>query len=77
MGWAGGEEAAGFTHGELEAQLEVKGREVLRTLLQDHVDLRAQRETRLGRVIGADGVARNSVERTSTTCWIQSRARAS
>jgi hypothetical protein len=58
VGWAGGEEAAGLTHGELE----VKGREVLRRLLQDHVDLRAQRETRVERVIGADGVARNSVE---------------
>src|SRR5437879_3609984 len=62
VGWARGEEAAGLTHGELEARLEAKGRNLLRTLLQDHVDLRAQREPRLERVIGADGVARNSVE---------------
>jgi hypothetical protein len=62
VGWAGGEEAAGLTHGELEAHLDVKGRDLLRTLLQDHVDLRAQQETRLERVIGADRVARNSVE---------------
>jgi len=60
--WARGEEAAGLTHGELEARLEVKGREVFRTLLQDHLDLRAQRETRLERVVGTDGVVRNSVE---------------
>jgi len=60
--WARGEEAAGLTHGELEARLEVKSREVFRTLFQDHLDLRAQRETRLERVVGADGVVRNSVE---------------
>ena len=40
----------------------MKGRDLLRTLLQDHLDLRAQRETRLERVVGADGMARNSVE---------------
>ena len=52
----------GLTHGELEEHLTVKGREVLRTLLQDHLDLRAQREPHLESVVGADGVARNSVE---------------
>ena len=62
VGWARGEEAAGLTHGELEEQLEVKGRDLLRTLLQDHVDLRAQRERRQEGIVGADGVARNSVE---------------
>ena len=55
-------EAASLTHGELEARLEVKGREVFRTLFQDHLDMRAQRERRLERVVGADGVVRNSVE---------------
>jgi hypothetical protein len=34
----------------------------LRQLLQDHLDLRAQRETRAAAVIGADGVARGSAE---------------
>ncbi len=62
VAWTEGEEATGLTHGELEEHLEVKGRELLRRLLQDHVDLRAQREPRLERVIGADGVARSSVE---------------
>jgi hypothetical protein len=62
VGWARGEEAARLTHGEFEASLQVKGREVLRTMFQDHLDLRAQREMRLEVVIGADGVARNSVE---------------
>ncbi len=61
VGWARGEEAARLSHGEFEASLQVKGREVLRTMFQDHLDLRAQRERRQ-EVIGADGVARNSVE---------------
>ena len=60
VGWARGEEAGSLTHGELEAQFQVKGRDVLRLLLQDHLDLRSQRETRLERVAGADGVARNT-----------------
>jgi hypothetical protein len=62
VGWARGEEAARLSHGEFEASLQVKGREVLRTMFQDHLDLRAQREMRLEMVISADGVARNSVE---------------
>lgn len=60
--WTRDDEAAGLTHGELEERLTVKGRELLRTLLQDHLDLRAHRETRLEKVVGADGVARNNVE---------------
>lgn len=46
VSWLGGEEAAGLTHAELEARLQVDGRELLRQLLQDHLDLRAQREPR-------------------------------
>jgi hypothetical protein len=60
--WLGGQESAGCTHAELEARLQVEGRELLRQLLQDHLDLRAQRETRLTGVVGADGVARGSAE---------------
>jgi hypothetical protein len=44
--WAESAEAGELTHGELEEHLEEKGREVMRTLLQDHVDLRAQRAIR-------------------------------
>ena len=38
------------------------GFELLRQLYQDHLDLRAVREERIGSLSGADGVARNSVE---------------
>src|SRR4029453_10207026 len=62
VSWLGGEESAGCTHAELEARLQVEGRELLRQLLQDHLDVRAQRETRLTEVVGADGVARGSAE---------------
>jgi hypothetical protein len=62
VSWLGGEESAGCTHAELEARLQVDGRELLRQLLQDHLDVRAQRETRLTEVVGADGVARGSAE---------------
>jgi predicted nucleic acid-binding protein len=60
--WTRGEEAAGFAHDELETQLQVRGRDLLRKLLQDHLDLRARREVRLDKVVGADGVVRGSVE---------------
>src|SRR5215203_4154326 len=62
VSWLDGEEAADLTHAELEARLEVDGRELLRQLLQDHQDLRAERETRPAAVIGAGGVARGSAE---------------
>jgi hypothetical protein len=50
------------THAELEEQLSVDGRELMRPLLQDHLDLRARREVRQEGVTGADGVARRAVE---------------
>ena len=61
--WLSGEEAQGLEHGELEERLESKGRELVRQLYQDSIDLRASREERLEVVVGADGVARRSVER--------------
>lgn len=42
----------------LEEQLQARGREVLRLLLQDHQDLRAARERRREQVTGPDGIAR-------------------
>ena len=36
--WAASEEAAGLQHAELEEQLEVRGRELLRQLFQDRLD---------------------------------------
>ena len=43
-------------HGELESWLHGEGMELLRRLLQGHLDLRARREVRLACVSGADGV---------------------
>jgi hypothetical protein len=47
----------GLTHGDLESKLERDGRELLRQLLQDHLDLRGPGETD-ERVVGVDGVPR-------------------
>jgi hypothetical protein len=63
VGWLGGQDAAGLEHGELEAQLQTVGRELLCALFQDHVDLRAGRERRLDGVADAAGVQRRAVER--------------
>jgi succinylglutamate desuccinylase len=41
--WLSGPEAACLTHAELEEQLDTRGRELLRRLHQDHLDLRAAR----------------------------------
>jgi hypothetical protein len=61
-GWLRGAESAGLTQAELDEQLEARGREMLRLLEQDHLDLRAAREQRLARVTGSDGVARTRAE---------------
>jgi hypothetical protein len=54
-------QAAALSHAELEERLDTDGRALLRQLLQDHLELRAERETRL-RVVDADGLARGRVE---------------
>jgi hypothetical protein len=63
----GAEPAAGLGHAELEELLELRGRDLLRQLLQDHLDLRQVREEQAVRerpapVTGADGVPRRAVE---------------
>jgi hypothetical protein len=63
----GAEPAAGLGHAELEDLLATRGRELLRQLLQDHLELRQVREEQAVRacpvaVTGADGVARRAVE---------------
>ena len=58
----GGEEASSLTHGELETRLTIDVRDLVRQLYQDHLDLRAVREERLGEVTGAEGAGRGSVE---------------
>jgi len=50
-------EALEMAHGDLERMLEEDGRELLRCLLQDHLDLRGPGNA-LGDVVGADGVRR-------------------
>ena len=51
------------THGDLEEQVQERGRELLRQLYQDQLDLRAAREERRREVAGADGVRRTRVEK--------------
>lgn len=59
-----GSDASTWTHAELEEHLDATGRELLRLLLQDHLDLRAQHEesqVRAGAgpvVVGPDGQVR-------------------
>jgi len=53
--------APGSTYAELERQLDVEGRQLLRQLLQDHVDLGAMRKKRID-VLDADGARRSRVE---------------
>jgi hypothetical protein len=73
VGFLDGDGAAALSHGELEDRLGADGRELLRLLYQDHLDLRAEREPRLEGVVDAAGVDRPSVEtshaRTLTTIF--------
>jgi hypothetical protein len=62
LGWLEGAEAAGASHGELEARLQAESRELFRQLLEEHLQLRAQREHRLAGVRAADGTARGNAE---------------
>jgi len=62
-GWMASEEAAGLQHAELEDQLDVRGRELLRRLFQDRLDLTAAREGRRHDVTGEDGVVRTRAEK--------------
>jgi hypothetical protein len=60
--WLSGPGAGRLTHAELEEQLDARGRELLRLLHQDHLDLRAAREERRAGVTGADGITRTRAE---------------
>ena len=62
VGWLD-TDAAGLTHAELEEQLAARGRELLRQLFQDHLDLRTHRERRIDETVVDDaGVAHGAVE---------------
>jgi len=60
--WLAGAEAAGLDHAALEKQLEARGREIQRRLLQDHLDARAAAEPRREQVTGPDGICRRRAE---------------
>jgi hypothetical protein len=38
LSWLDGDQSLRLDHGELEAQLDIEGRQLLRQLLQDHLD---------------------------------------
>jgi len=63
VAWLGAADADVVEHGELECRLEIDGRELVRLLLQDHLDLRAAREQRLDAVSDEHGAPRRTVER--------------
>ncbi len=56
-----GTEAAGLEHGSLEDELESRGREVMRLMYQEHLELRTEREERV-EVACAEGVTHRSIE---------------
>jgi hypothetical protein len=60
--WLEGADATALTHAELEEELDCRGRELLRRMLQDHLSLRATTERRLDDVADADAVAHRAVE---------------
>jgi GAF domain-containing protein len=71
----GGQASAQLTHAQLEEHLAVAGRELIRLLQQDHVDLRAAREERLQEVAETDGTIHTRVERAIPGAWPRSSAR--
>jgi hypothetical protein len=73
-----GRRTATLTHAQLEELVAARGRELLRQLLQDHLDLRAAREEQAvalrhqagrGEVVGADGVARRARSGPPGSAW--------
>ena len=61
IGWLEGAEAATLTHAQLEEQLDLRGRELLRRMYQGQLDLRALGEHRT-EVTDADGIRHGAVE---------------
>jgi hypothetical protein len=68
LGRLTGEEAHQATHGELEAMVQAEGGELLRRLIQGHLDQRGREEPMRERVVGADGVARTHRREGCTRC---------
>jgi hypothetical protein len=62
VGFMAGDESTGLSHGEIEQRLATDGRELLRQLFQDHLDLRATNETAIDAVADAGHTARPYIE---------------
>ena len=62
IGAVAGPDGDAWTHAELEERLDRRGRDLLRQIEQDRLDLTAARERRRGNVTDADGVRRTRVE---------------
>jgi hypothetical protein len=62
LGWLTGPDANALNHAELEGQLDCRGRELLRRMLQDHLGMRAATEARLGAVLDPEAVSHGAVE---------------
>lgn len=60
VGYLDSKEASSMTHSELERELEKKGRELMRTLLQEHLDNRSPGQCERP-VSGSDGIDRSRV----------------
>lgn len=56
-------ECLSLEHGALEAYIKTQGREVLRQLLQSHLDVRARQE-KVGPMMGPDGIQRTHLHKT-------------
>ena len=63
LGFLSGESAAAMTHAELEERLATDGRQLLRQLYQDHLDLRCLREVRLATLTDKEGVVYRYAEK--------------
>ncbi|HYB25299.1 MAG TPA: ISKra4 family transposase [Solirubrobacteraceae bacterium] len=63
LGWLSDGETDGLEHSQLEERLQADGRELLRRMLDDKLELRALREQRLEGVACSAGVVRAAVER--------------
>jgi hypothetical protein len=59
------EQTLGMEHGDVEQMISREGNELLRRLLQGHLDLRAAREQKQEGVIGADGGDINTASLTA------------
>ncbi len=55
-------QTAGLTHAQIEDKITTSGRQLHRSMYQDHLDLRAVREVDRQDVVGAEGVERTRTE---------------